>query len=1015
MNGALKLMLPAAATIKPTHKAIQTYYQTLKSYADLNQTHETGVRTAFIRLLEDTAKQQSWTLVTEVGQKVEGRTIRPDATLYKSAVPRGYYEAKDTKDDLDTEIRKKTAKNYPLSNIIFEDTRQAVLYQNKHEVYRVTDLKDPSQLAHLLSTFYSYTEPVLDNYDQALAQFKEQVPRLAGGLVTLIETAHKTDKTFTATFDAFFELCKTALNPNISRAAVDEMLVQHLLTERLIRKIFDNPEFTKRNAIATEIEKVIASLVSHSFSREEFLKSLDTFYQAIEQAAHGLDFQQKQGLLNEVYERFFQGYSKDLADTHGIVYTPQPIVDFMCASVVEVLQTEFGKSLGDDDVVILDPATGTGNFIVNLLRRVPKRDLAATYQHRLFANEIMLLPYYIAALNIEHAYYDLTGQYESFEGLCFVDTLELAEGTQMSFSFMNEKNTERVERQKNAPITVIIGNPPYNVGQANENDNNKNRKYGVIDQRIKETYAKDSKATSKSKLNDPYVKFFRWAVDRLQDRDGIVCMVTNNSFFDQIAFDGMRKHLLQDFTQIYHVDLHGNVRQNPKLSGTTHNVFGIQVGVGITVAVRSTQHVEHKLYYHRVPEDWRKEEKLGWLAGLVKDGGRLTPPPNPLPASDEGESEQASVSGAEKSEADRVRRGWATEGDLWEKLRPLVRQMRTEPTEAEKHLWQALRKRQQGAVKFRRQHAFDRFIVDFYCHAAQLVIEVDGSIHDYTPVEDQVRQAYLESLGLRVIRFTNHQVLNDTQWVLDQINAAVSDSPSSLAGRGLGGGVNPMPTDTFWQPLTPDNRQTWRVPGNSDEFATFLPIGSKVAKESDSQDAEVIFKTYSLGVTTARDEQVYDFDRSELINRVQQLIEDYNAEVDRYKHADRVSNVDNFVRYDRIKWSETLKLNLKRGRYAKFDQDHIRNSIWRPYCQKHLYYDAILNERPREFASIFPSLETEQENRVIWVKVGSDWPMFALMSNHIVDLLPQGGSQCFPFYVYDPDPDSPHRLRGGVG
>ncbi|MEP7288778.1 MAG: N-6 DNA methylase [Chloroflexota bacterium] len=493
-------MLPAAATIKPTHKAIQTYYQTLKSYADLNQTHETGVRTAFIRLLEDTAKQQSWTLVTEVGQKVEGRTIRPDATLYKSAVPRGYYEAKDTKDDLDTEIRKKTAKNYPLSNIIFEDTRQAVLYQNKHEVYRVTDLKDPSQLAHLLSTFYAYTEPVLDNYDQALAQFKEQVPRLAGGLVTLIETAHKTDKTFTATFDAFFELCKTALNPNISRAAVDEMLVQHLLTERLIRKIFDNPEFTKRNAIATEIEKVIASLVSHSFSREEFLKSLDTFYQAIEQAAHGLDFQQKQGLLNEVYERFFQGYSVKLADTHGIVYTPQPIVDFMCASVVEVLQTEFGKSLGDDDVVILDPATGTGNFIVNLLRRVPKRDLAATYQNRLFANEIMLLPYYIAALNIEHAYFDLTGQYESFEGLCFVDTLELAEGTQMSFSFMNEKNTERVERQKNAPITVIIGNPPYNAGQQNENDNNKNRVYNIINKRISETYVKDSKATLNNKV-----------------------------------------------------------------------------------------------------------------------------------------------------------------------------------------------------------------------------------------------------------------------------------------------------------------------------------------------------------------------------------------------------------------------------------------------------------------------------------------------------------------------------------
>src|SRR5579862_2296304 len=151
-------MLPQlshAITIKPNHKAIQTYYETLKSYAELNATHETGVRTAFIRLLEDTAKLQTWTLVTEVGQKVDGRTIRPDATLYKSAVPRGYYEAKDTKDDLDSEIRKKIGKGYPLSNIIFEDTRQAVLYQNRQEAYRATDLQDPAQLAHLLNAFFT--------------------------------------------------------------------------------------------------------------------------------------------------------------------------------------------------------------------------------------------------------------------------------------------------------------------------------------------------------------------------------------------------------------------------------------------------------------------------------------------------------------------------------------------------------------------------------------------------------------------------------------------------------------------------------------------------------------------------------------------------------------------------------------------------------------------------------------------------------------------------------------------
>jgi predicted helicase len=241
----------------------------------------------------------------------------------------------------------------------------------------------------------------------------------------------------------------------------------------------------------------------------------------------------------------------------------------------------------------------------------------------------MLLPYYVSALNIEHAYFEQTGTYEAFEGLCFVDTLDMAEGQQQKLAFMTEANTARVERQKRAPVTVIIGNPPYNVGQLNENDNNKNRRYPIVDGRVKDTYSTDSEATLKNKLYDPYVRFFRWAVDRLEGRDGIVCYVSNNSFVDQIAFDGMRKHLLRDFTSIYHLDLHGNVRLNPKLSGTTHNVFGIQVGVGITVAVRSSDGKDHRLWYHRLPEDMRREEKLKWLAERNSLTGvqwtRLTP------------------------------------------------------------------------------------------------------------------------------------------------------------------------------------------------------------------------------------------------------------------------------------------------------------------------------------------------------------------------------------------------------
>jgi predicted helicase len=186
---------------------------------------------------------------------------------------------------------------------------------------------------------------------------------------------------------------------------------------------------------------------------------------------------------------------------------------------------------------------------------------------------------------------------------------------------MTEANTARVERQKQAPITVIIGNPPYNSKQLDENDNNKNRSYAEVDKKIRDTYGKESKATLNAKLYDPYVKFFRWATDRLGKRDGIVCFVTNNSFVDQVAFDGMRKCLEREFTSIYHLDLHGNVRHNARLSGTTHNVFGIQIGVGITLAIRLSEHKNSRLYYYRVPELAAKGEKLAFLADNVESDG----------------------------------------------------------------------------------------------------------------------------------------------------------------------------------------------------------------------------------------------------------------------------------------------------------------------------------------------------------------------------------------------------------
>ncbi len=592
-------------------KAIDRYYKELNEYKG-RADYELAVRTAFFNLLAETARQVKWMLIPE--QALESG-IRPDGVLRDNFdLKRGIWEAKGPQSDLDKEISRKIATGYPLTNTLFENTKRAVLFQNKKRSFEF-DLHNPQEVGDLLNQFFTYTEPDIATFEEAVQEFKERVPELAGALLAILEREYKVNKKFIVAFNAFAELCRASLDPKIGRDVINEMLVQHLLTERLFSTVFDNPDFIRRNAIAAEIEKVIDALTSRAFNRHEFLKSLDRFYVAIEAAAKSIDgWFERQHFLDTVYERFFQGYSVKRADTYGIVYTPQEIVDFMCASVDEVLRREFGSSIMDSGIQIIDPCVGTGSYIVNLLHRIPNHRLKYKYEHDLFCNEIMLLPYYISSLNIEHEYYSRMGEYQPFEGICFTDTLELAESKQMSMFV--EENTERIQREKDAQIMVVIGNPPYNVRQMNENDNNKNRRYPVIDGRIQETYAKDSKASNKNALSDAYVKFFRWAVDRLQGHDGIVCFVSNNSFVDQIAFDGMRKHLLQDFTQIYHLDLHGNVRKNPKLSGTTHNVFGIRIGVGITIAIRSSRDLQRKLFYYRVPDFWRKTEKLAFLTSM---------------------------------------------------------------------------------------------------------------------------------------------------------------------------------------------------------------------------------------------------------------------------------------------------------------------------------------------------------------------------------------------------------------
>ena len=578
-------------SLKPTHKPVKTYYAALDQFAKLGVTHETAVRAAFQALLEHCARQCKWTLVPEYGVSTgRGKRIVVDGALVDDfRLTHGYWEAKDIHDDLPAEVQRKFKAGYPTDNILFQTPQRAMLCQNGRLVLD-SDLTDAAQLIETLQMFFGYRPQEYAAWEEAVAQFKDRVADIGQGLAKLIQQERKSNSAFTTAFAEFLDKCRQSINPNLSEEAVEEMLIQHLLTERLFRTVFNRPAFTRRNVIAFEIENVIDALTSHAFSRDEFLGSLDRFYVAIERTAATIhDFSQKQHFLNTVYEQFFQGFSVKVADTHGIVYTPQPIVDFMVKSVAAILEREFGRSLADEGVHIIDPFVGTGNFIVRMMREIPRTALERKYASELHCNEVMLLPYYIASMNIEHEYYDATGMYAPFEGICLVDTFDLAEDRQLPL--FAPENTQRVENQKETPMFVVIGNPPYNVGQVNENDNNKNRSYATMDRWVQETYSEASEATLKNALADPYVKAIRWASDRIGD-EGVVAFVTNNSFLDAIAFDGMRKHLAQDFSKIYHIDLKGNARTSgERRRQEGGNVFDdqIRVGVGISFFVKQAQ------------------------------------------------------------------------------------------------------------------------------------------------------------------------------------------------------------------------------------------------------------------------------------------------------------------------------------------------------------------------------------------------------------------------------------------
>ena len=801
------------------------------------EVRESVVREAFKTLLKERGRLKSLIFVPEyrIDTAAKERRYVDGALLYELRVPFGYWESKDEKDDLEAEIELKFRRGYPQDNIIFEDSHQAVLIQNRVEVMRC-GVTDTTKLAKFMDLFFGYERQEIYDFRKAVDQFKVDLPDVLDALREMIGTAEKKNTAFGKASAKFLKHAQETINPSVTSADVREMLIQHILTEEIFSHVFDSADFHRQNNVAGELYKLEATFFTGTVKRNT-LDSLRPYYAAIRSAAALVSsHHEKQSFLKVIYENFYRVYNPKAADRLGVVYTPNEIVRFMIEGADWLCNQHFGKGLIDKNVEILDPATGTGTFICELIehfRGQPKK-LAHKYTEELHANEVGILPYYVANLNIEATYAAITGGYEEFQNLCFVDTLDntaalgIRAGHQHDmFGAMSDENVLRIKKQNSRKISVVIGNPPYNANQMSENDNNKNRSYASIDRSIKSTYIAKSTA-QKTKVYDMYARFFRWATDRLHD-DGVLAFVTNRSFIESRTFDGFRKSVAGEFSKVLVVDLGGDVRSNPRISGTKHNVFGIQTGVAISFLVKDSKSKgAAKIGYVRRPEMETADDKLVYLSG----------------------------------------------------------------------------------------------------------------------------------------------------------NALSSIS---------------------FDPIKPDARGSWLKISDND-WDTLMPVCDKAVKSKKNGPEKAIFKLFSLGVVTARDSWVYDFNEEHLELKVKRLIDVYNKERARIAKTptkrSALPELDNT-----IKWTRALKNDLKENKAFTFDNDSIRPSLYRPFFRPYLYFNKSLNEMQYQLNAMFRN--GKPNPTITFHSVFSTNPLAALGADQPFDycFLKQGngGTQSLPRFRYSVD------------
>ena len=859
----------------PSYPHIEEYRAKLQELIEFGGSdNEENIRPAFQNCLDSYCRDHRERLIL-IPELKTSPSNKPDGTVKDSLrMARGYWEAKDSHDDLDAEIQVKFNRGYPKDNILFEDSQTAVLVQNGGEAMRV-DMSRDGELHRLIRVFLDYELPEIQEFRHAQSQFKTDLPTVLENLRATVAEAEAENPRYQEAASAFLDVCNRTIGPAVSPADVREMLLQHILTKDIFQKVFSEDQFHRENNVARQLDALEQTFFTGDVRRQA-IDRLRAYYGVIGRAADEIaDYAEKQQFLKAIYEDFYTAYNPAAADRLGVVYTPNEVVDFIIRGADHLLQKHFGKTLADDNVQILDPATGTGTFITSLINYLPEDRLEYKYRNEIHANEVAILPYYIANLNIEYTYQQRTGRYLEFPNLCFVDTLDNLDwqgatggGVTRQGSFnlggLSEENWIRIQEQNEKPISVIIGNPPYNANQQNENDNNKNREYPAsprktgfasrsrtrnpsasssatrpttptsrtkttttrtgstripsIDRRIRETYIASSTA-QKTKQYDMYKRFIRWASDRLND-DGIIAFVSNSAFLDSRQDDGFRRVIAEEFNELWVIDLKGNARTSgERRRQEGGNVFDDKIRVGIAV---------YFLIRHRGSEGF-------------------------------------------------------------------------------KVLYTA--------------------------------------VHDYAKANEKIEYVQKTSLA-----------------------------------------------EADFQKIDPSDNGEWLNQSNSN-FDNLVPLADRRTRLARHlKEERSIFNLSALGVNTARDEWVYDFNRLSLRTKYLFLADSYNGFLDVGDHT-----------FDpRIKWSEGLRNHYLKQRRLVYNENWLTESLYRPFVRKHYFADQITSDRLTSNHYQIFGQDLKRSNSLINFCTNGRY-FYTLVAGSLTDWHFTGDTQCLPLYRYTPD------------